>query len=153
MLHRFLRKIWHGELSLYQAAYGLGGVGAVVATLLADYALDLSTRLTGLTAGVVFAIAAFGELIYAWACVVATWRSRRRGAGQPYSAGAVVLAVAFVWSQFIFTAAWTCWNGLATSGLIATPADVLISRVIEPEWNELKRSVGADDSASLRQAD
>lgn len=153
MLRVSLTKIWRGELSLYQAAYGLGGLGAVVASLIGDYALDLSTRLGGLTGWVVFATASTGELVYAWLCVVATWRSRSRGPGQPYGTAAIVVAVAFVWSQLLFTAAWTCWNGLATSGLIATPAEVLITHIIKPEWQMLRRVDAADDSDSLRQAD
>jgi hypothetical protein len=138
-----LTKIWRGEVSLYRAAYGLGGVGAVALTSAGDFLVGFSTRAGGIIAGGCFALAAFGQLIFTWICIVATWRARRSGPGQPYPAIAIFCAVGFVWLQLALTAAWVGWSGLAELRLVSAPADVLMSRVFQPEWGRLEVSLKA----------
>lgn len=138
-------RAWRGELSLYRAAYGLGGVGGALGAAFGDCLLDLSMRGSYINS-LVFAAAALGELGFAWICVVGTWRARRKGRHGAISIG---LALAFVWAQLLFTAGWVVCSGLADIGLTSPPMEILAEDVLKPEMQALLSPGEAVWAASL----
>lgn len=126
-------RVWRGEIGLFRAAYGLGGVGGAFGAAVGDYFLDL--RLGSDPAQwLLFAGAAIGELLFAWVCVVATSRARRR---RHYGMIPVALALVFVWAQLLFTAGWVACSGLAAVGLATPPMRILIDDILKPEMQAL----------------
>jgi len=119
---------WRGEIGLYRAAYGLGGLGLVLVSLLGDALLSVSGSLGGATGWLSYIAGGAGEVAFAWVSIVATWRAARRTRpdGRAYGPMAVGLAFAFVGIQFILVAAWTGWSGLAELGVASEPGDVLL---------------------------
>jgi hypothetical protein len=125
-----VRNIWRGEIGLYRAAYGLGGVEFAFASLLGDIVLSLSRWVGGVVGWTLFGTVGLGEIAFAWICVVVTSRAARSGwSGQHYGHLAIGLALTFVGSQLIFTAIWIAWTGLAGLGVLASP-DVVLARSI-----------------------
>jgi hypothetical protein len=120
-------RAWHGEIGLYRAAYGLGGLGLALVSLLGDALLSISAFAGGIFGCLSYMAGGAGELAFAWVSIVATWRAARRGRpdGRPYGSIAVGLALAFVGIQFILITGWTGWNGLAELGIAPEPEDVL----------------------------
>jgi hypothetical protein len=108
----FLR-VWRGELSLYRAAYGLGGLGLAVVSLLGDVVLDTSASAGNAIGWLSFIAVALSQLAFAWVSLVATWRAARtrRAGGRAYGTIATSLALAFVCTQLVLTAAWIGWSG------------------------------------------
>jgi hypothetical protein len=124
--HGVLR-VWRGDIGLYRAAYGLGGLGFAIVSLFADLVIDMSASTGGWIGWLSFTAAALGEIAFAWLCIVATWRSvqGRRAAGRAYGRVAVSLALMFVWFQLVITAGWICWSSLAGLGLASKPTDIV----------------------------
>jgi hypothetical protein len=101
----FLRA-WRGEIGLYRAAYGLGGLGLVIISLLGDAILSIAAFAGGAIGWLSYLTGGAGELAFAWVSIVATWRAARRGRpGGAYRPIAVGLAFAFVGVQLVLTAA------------------------------------------------
>jgi hypothetical protein len=123
----FLRA-WRDEISLYRAAYGMGGLGLVLVSLLRDVVLYAG----GAPGWLSYIAGGSGQLAFAWISIVATWRAAQKGrpGGRPYGLIAVGLAFAFVGIQFVLTAAWTGWSGLGELGVAATPGDILSRALI-----------------------
>jgi|HubBroStandDraft_6_1064221.scaffolds.fasta_scaffold405193_2 hypothetical protein len=123
----FLRA-WRGEIGLYRAAYGLGGLGLVLVSLLGDALLSVSTFAGGGIGWLSYIAGGTGELALAWISIVATWRAARRGrpGGGAYRPMAVALAFAFVCIQLLLVATWTGWSGLAELGVASEPGDFLL---------------------------
>lgn len=125
----FLRA-WRGEIGLYRAAYGLGGLGLLLVSLLGDTVLYAF-------AGAVpnwlsYVAGSSGELAFAWVSIVATWRAAQRGrpGGRACGPIAVGFAFAFVGIQFLLIAAWTGWSGFAELGLVPEPGGILSHALI-----------------------
>ena len=133
----FLRA-WRGEIGLYRAAYGLGGLGLTLVSLLGDGLLFVAAFGGGAISCLSYIAGGAGELAFAWVSIVATWRAARRGRsdGSGYGPTAVGLALAFVSIQFLLITAWTGWNGLAELGVTPEPDDVL--------FRTLSVAVGSD---------
>jgi hypothetical protein len=127
-----LVRAWRGEIGLYRAAYGLGGLGLAVASLLGDAVLEIAAAAGGASGWVAWVLVGAGELLCAWVAAVATWRSARRGrpGGRRYGAMAVGLALIFVGVQLALTIAWTGWTALAGLGLAPAPATLALDRLI-----------------------
>jgi hypothetical protein len=127
----FLRA-WRGEIGLYRAAYGLGGLGLALVSLLGDALLSVSTFAGGAIGWLSYIAGGTGELAIAWISIVATWRAARRGrpGGGAYRPLAVSLAFAFVGLQLVLIATWTGWSGLAELGVASEPSDVLLRALI-----------------------
>ena len=123
----FLRA-WRGEIGLYRAAYGMGGLGLVLVSLLGDVILYAG----GAPGWLSYIAGGSGQLAFAWISIVATWRAAQRGrpGGRPYGPIAVGLAFAFVGIQFVLIAAWTGWSGLGELGVAAMPGDILSHALI-----------------------
>ena len=123
----FLRA-WRGEIGLYRAAYGLGGLGLVLVSLLGDALLSISPISGGIFGWLSYMAGSAGELAFAWVSIVATWRAAQRGRfdGRAYRPIAVGLAFAFVGIQFALIVAWTGWSGLAELGVAPQPDDILL---------------------------
>lgn len=126
-------QVWRGQLSLYRAAYGLGGIGGALGSAIGDYVLDLSSH-GGAFQWILFVVVGLGELAFAWVCVVATWRAAR---WRSYGIISVGFATAFVWVQFVFTAAWIGCSGLAGLGLAVAPITIAANNVFKPEIRAL----------------
>jgi hypothetical protein len=127
-----LVRAWRGEISLYRAAYGLGGLALVAASFLGATVLEISET-AGIGAGWFSNLAGdVGGLAAAWFAFVATWRAaqRRRPNGRAYGVIAVSLALAFVGVQMLVTTAWTGWNGLAEIGMAPDPSSVLLRAMV-----------------------
>lgn len=123
-----IARAWHGEIGLYRAAYGFGGVGIALLSLLGDAVSDMSTSAGGAAGWLVFAAVSLCELGFAWLCMVATWRARHgQGTGKRPGPIAVALALLFVALQFVLTAAWIGWVGLSGLGWVSGPAGLLLS--------------------------
>lgn len=137
MLQTRLAKIWQGEVSLYEAAYALGGLSALFGSLVCDYFLDLPARHGDWLTWLCFTIAAIAELVFAFACVVATWRARRRRDGPRYGPVAIGLALAFVWAQLAFTTGWIGWSAIAGMGLTAPPIHRVVNDLLQPKWQAI----------------
>ena len=137
MLQTRLANIWRGELSLYEAAYALGGLSALFGSLVGDYFLDLPARHSGLVGWLCFTVAAIAELLFVFVCVVAAWRARYGRDGRRYGAIAVGLALAFVWTQLAVTAGWIGWSAMAGMGLTSPPIDTVVSDFLQPKWQEI----------------
>ena len=118
---------WRGEIGLYRAAYGLGGLGLVLVSLLGDALLSISAFTGGAIGWLLYIAGGAGELAFAWVSIVATWRAAHRGrpGGGAYRPVMVGLAFAFVGIQLVLTAAWTGWSGLAELGVAPEPGDFL----------------------------
>ncbi len=121
-------RAWRGDLGLFRSAYGLGGLGFALVSLLGDTSLDFSASAGGATGWIFYIAVALGELTFAWVSSVATWRAAQRGRanGRRYGSVAIGLALAFVGLQLVFTAAWTGWSGLAGLGFVPEPGNVLL---------------------------
>jgi hypothetical protein len=137
VLRTRLAKIWRGELSLYEAAYALGGLSALFGSLVGDYFLDLPARHGDLLAWLCFAVAAIAELVFALLCTVATWRARHGSDGRRYGPVAIGLALAFVWVQLAFTTGWIGWSAMAGMGLTSPPIDMMANDLLPPEWRAI----------------
>jgi hypothetical protein len=122
----FLRA-WRGEIGLYRVAYGLGGLGLALVSLLGDALLSIAPFAGGAIGWLSYIAGGAGELAFAWVSIVATWRAARRGRpdGRGYRPMAIGLALAFVGIQFLLITAWTGWSGLAELGVSPKPDDVL----------------------------
>jgi hypothetical protein len=136
--HSAFSRAWHGEIGLYRAAYGLGGLGLALVSLLGDALLSISPFAGGVVGCLSYMAGGAGELAFAWVSIVATWRAAQRGRpdGRAYGPMAVGLALAFVGIQFLLITAWTGWNGLAELGVAPEPDDVL--------FHTLTVAVGSD---------
>jgi hypothetical protein len=123
----FLRA-WRGEIGLYRAAYGLGGLGLVLVSLLGDVILCAA----GAPGWLSHIAGSSGQLTFAWISLVATWRAAQRGrpGDRPYGPIAIGLAFAFVGIQFVMIAVWTGWTGLGDLGVVATPGGILSRALI-----------------------
>jgi hypothetical protein len=127
----FLRA-WRGDIGLYRAAYGLGGVGLALVSLLGDTLLSVSSFIGGFTSWFSYIVGGAAQLGFAWVSIVATWRAARkmRPDGRAYGRIAVGLALAFVGIQFILVTTWTAWSGLAGLGVAPEPDDILLRALI-----------------------
>lgn len=67
----FLRD-WREEIGLYRAAYGLGGLGLALVSLLGDILNSLSAFAGGFIGRLSYSLGGAGELAFAWVPVVAT---------------------------------------------------------------------------------
>jgi len=125
--HSAFLRVWRGEVGLYRAAYGLGGLGIALVSLLGDTLLSISAFAGGLIGWLSYIAGGAGEFAFAWVSIVATWRAAQRGRpdGRPYGRMAVGLALAFVGLQLILVTAWTGWSGLAELGVAPEPDDIL----------------------------
>jgi uncharacterized membrane protein len=128
-------------VSLYEAAYALGGLSALFGSFVGDYFLDLPARHNGPVGWLCFAVAALAELLFALVCVVAATRARHGRNGRRYGPIAVGLALAFVWVQLTFTAGWIGWSALAGMGLTSAPIDALVDKLLPPEWQAILAQV------------
>jgi hypothetical protein len=119
-------RIWRGDIGLYRAAYGFGGIGVAIVLLLADALVSAPT--SSIAGWLSYLAGGTGELAFAWISVVATWRAARKGrpAGRPYGPIPVGFAFAFVGIQLALIVAWTGWNGLADLGVLPDPGDTLL---------------------------
>jgi hypothetical protein len=61
-----------GEIGLYRAAYGLGGLGLALASLAGDALLSSAASTGGAIGWLVYVAVAAGEVAFAWFSVVAT---------------------------------------------------------------------------------
>jgi hypothetical protein len=124
--------VWRGEISLYRAAYGLGGLGLAIAALLGDAAIAITSAMGSATGWVCWLVVNAGELLFAWIATVATWRSARRGRpdGRRYGLVSVGLALLFVGAQLALTIGWTGWTAAAALGLAQEPAAVALDWLI-----------------------
>jgi hypothetical protein len=121
--------VWRGEIGLYRAAYGLGGLGLALVSLLGDGFLSSAALAGGLAGGLSYIVAGTGELAFAWITIVATWRAARTGrpdGALAYGSVAIGVAFAFVGMQFVLTAGWVGWNGLAGLGAAPEPEQYLL---------------------------
>jgi hypothetical protein len=127
-------RAWRGEIGLYRAAYGLGGLGLVLVSLLGDALISISAFTGGAIGWLLYIAGGAGELAFAWVSIVATWRAAHRGrpGGGAYRPMMVGLAFAFVGIQLVLTAAWTGWSGLAELGVAPEPGDILFRTVMLP---------------------
>jgi hypothetical protein len=125
--HFAFSRAWRGEIGLYRAAYGLGGLGLAFVSLLGDALLSISAFAGGVFGCLSYMAGGAGELAFAWVSIVVTWRAAQRGRpnGRAYGPMAVGLAFAFVGIQFLLITAWTGWSGLAELGVAPEPDDVL----------------------------
>jgi hypothetical protein len=125
--HSAFLRAWRGDIGLYRAAYGLGGLGLALVSLLGDALLSVSAFAGGVFGCLSYIAGGAGELAFAWVSIVATWRAARRVQpnGRAYGPVAVGLALAFVGIQFILVTVWIGWSGLAELGVAAEPDDVL----------------------------
>jgi hypothetical protein len=139
VLQTRLAKIWRGELSLYKAAYALGGLSALFGSLVGDYFLDLPARHSGAAGWLYFTLAAIAELAFACVCVIATWRARHGWNGRRHSAIAIGLALTFVWVQLVFTTGWIGWSAMAGLSLTSPPIDTLVNGLLLPKWQEIRQ--------------
>lgn len=138
----FLRA-WRGEIGLYRAAYGLGGLGLVLVSLQGDALLSVSAAVGGAIGWLSYVAGGTSELAFAWVSIVATCRAARRGrpgGGRAYGSLAVGLAFAFVGMQFVLIAGWTGWSGLAELGVAPEPDDILF-RALSPRDGRRQRGV------------
>jgi hypothetical protein len=117
-------RAWRGEIGLYRAAYGLGGLGLVLVSLLGDALLSISAFTGGAIGWLLYIAGGAGELAFAWVSIVATWRAAHRGrpGGGAYRSMMVGLAFVFVGIQLVLTAAWTGWSDLAELGVAPEPS-------------------------------
>lgn len=67
-----LSRIWHGEISLYRAAYGLGGLGLAIASLLGDSVQDAAAAVGHASGLLLWSLASAGEILVAWLAWLAT---------------------------------------------------------------------------------
>jgi hypothetical protein len=127
-----LLRTWHGEISLYRAAYGFGGIGLAAASLLGDSVLEAAASVGHAGGWLLWSIVSAGELLIAWIATVATWRSAWRGpAGTGrYGFLAIGFALLFVGAQLVLTIGWTGWAAVAGLGLAPSPGFVLLDQVI-----------------------
>ncbi len=110
-------RAWHGELGLYRSAYGLGGVGLAVVSLLGDVVL-IGLPPGGRVPAWLFETAIdLAELAFAWFICVATWRAALRGRpdGRPYGTISAGVALALVGLQLAIMIAWTLLSLLGSS--------------------------------------
>jgi hypothetical protein len=114
-----LSQVWLGELGLYRIAYGLGGIGLALVSLLADLVLDMAASVGDAVGWLAFLVIGAGQLAVAGIIVVGTFRAakQRRPDGRVYGPIAVGLAVGFVCIQFVLTAVWIGWLGVADANL------------------------------------
>ena len=77
--HSAFSRAWHGEIGLYRAAYGLGGLGLALVSLLGDALLSISPFAGGIVGCLSYMAGGAGELAFAWVSIVATWRAAQRG--------------------------------------------------------------------------
>lgn len=124
-------RAWRGEITLYRAAYGLGGIGLAVASLLGDAVLEAAPAARHVGWLLWVAVSA-GELLVAWVATVATWRSaqRDRRSGCRYGPIALALALSFVGVQLALTVIWIGWTGLARVRLAPRPAALLLNWIV-----------------------
>ena len=139
--------VWRGEIGLYRAAYGLGGLGLALLSLIGDGFLSSAALAGGVTGWLSYAVAGSSELVFASIVIVATWRAARRGQptrGRPYGSLAVGVAFAFVGIQFVLTAGWVGWNGLAGFGAAPRPEQYLLRAVAAAIGGDYARLIGLD---------
>ena len=74
-----LLSVWRGEIGLYRAAYGLGGLGLALVSLVGDGFLSSAARAGGAIGWLSYVVAGTGELAFASTAIVATWRAARTG--------------------------------------------------------------------------
>jgi hypothetical protein len=128
-------RAWRGEINLYRAAYGLGGLGLAVAALVGDAAVAVTGAMGDATGWVCWLAVNTGELLFAWIATVATWRSARRGRpdGRRYGPISVSLALLFVGAQLALTIGWMGWTAGAALGLAQEPAAVALNWLIRSD--------------------
>jgi hypothetical protein len=128
-------RAWRGEISLYRAAYALGGLGLAIAALLGDAAIAVTGAMGGATGWICWLSVNAGELLFVWVATVATWRSARRGRpdGRRYGLISVGLALFFVGAQLALTIGWTGWTAGAALGLAPEPAVVALDWLIRSD--------------------
>jgi hypothetical protein len=128
-------RAWRGEIGLYRAAYGLGGLGLAIASLVGDAAVAATGAMGSTTGWVCWLTVSAGELLFAWIAAVATWRSARRGRsdGRRYGPISVSLALIFVGAQLVLTIGWTGWTAGAALGWAPEPAAVALNWLIRSD--------------------
>jgi hypothetical protein len=128
-------RAWRGEISLYRAAYGLGGLGLAMVALLGDAAIAVTGAIGGETGWVCWLAVSAGELLFVWIATVATWRSARRGRpdGRRYGPISVSLALLFVGAQLALTVGWTGWTAGAALGLAPEPGAIALNWLIQAD--------------------
>ena len=126
-------RAWRGEIGLYRAAYGLGGLGLALASLLGDAVSEAGASAGGAGGWISWVVVSAGELLLVWVAAVAAWRSARRGRldGRRYGPIAVGFALTFVGIQLALTIGWTGWTALAGFGLAPEPAAFALHRLIQ----------------------
>jgi hypothetical protein len=87
-------------------------------SLCEDFVMDRFASAGGSLGWLLFVTIALCELAFAGLCVVATQRAalRQNAEARRYSPIAIGLALLFVYVQFVLTAAWIGWDGLAEVG-------------------------------------
>lgn len=121
-------RAWRGEIGLYRAAYGLGGLGLALVSLAVDGFVSYAAVTGGAIGWLSYIVGALGELAFAWISIVATWRAARKSrasGNRTYGWLAVSVALLFVGTQFVLIAGWTGWSGLAGLGFVPDPDHVL----------------------------
>ena len=73
-----LLSVWRGEIGLYRAAYGLGGLGLALVSLVGDGFLSSAARTGGAIGWLSYVVAGTGELAFASTAIV-TWRAALTG--------------------------------------------------------------------------
>lgn len=123
---------WRGEISVYRAAFGLGGIGLTIVTLLGDAVVEVTGARGGAVAWACWLIVSGGEVLFAWVAALATWRAARRGRpdGRRYRTIPVGLALVFVGTQLALMIGWTGWTAGAALGMTPEPAAVGLNWLI-----------------------